>query len=92
MTEGFRQQTGEVPTFWLDDDGRHVVWEHDCRIDWMRDGSDVTLLRTEPWPLPINEQTGWVVRSTDPLTVTPSILCTGCGTHGFITDGQWVGC
>ena len=23
------------------------------------------------------------------LTVTPSILCTDCGTHGFITDGRW---
>ena len=22
--------------------------------------------------------------------VIPSILCPDCGTHGFITDGQWV--
>lgn len=23
-------------------------------------------------------------------TVTPSILCPDCGTHGFITDGRWI--
>jgi hypothetical protein len=22
-------------------------------------------------------------------TVTPSILCPDCGTHGFVTDGRW---
>lgn len=26
----------------------------------------------------------------DPLTIQPSILCSDCGTHGFVTDGQWV--
>ena len=25
----------------------------------------------------------------DPLTITPSILCPDCGTHGFITEGRW---
>lgn len=25
----------------------------------------------------------------DVPTVTPSILCPDCGTHGFITDGRW---
>lgn len=24
------------------------------------------------------------------LTVTPSVLCSDCGTHGFITNGRWV--
>lgn len=24
-----------------------------------------------------------------PVTVTPSILCSDCGTHGFVRDGQW---
>lgn len=26
------------------------------------------------------------------ITVTPSILCPDCGTHGFITDGAWRSC
>jgi hypothetical protein len=32
----------------------------------------------------------WTVVTKDPLTVTPSIHNTGCGCHGFITDGKWV--
>lgn len=29
------------------------------------------------------------VTSEDPLTVTPSLLCIECKTHGFIRDGRW---
>jgi hypothetical protein len=32
---------------------------------------------------------GHTITSTEPLTVTPSILCGECGLHGFITDGVW---
>lgn len=32
----------------------------------------------------------WTVVGWEPLTVTPSLLCTLCGDHGFITDGRWV--
>lgn len=31
----------------------------------------------------------WQVESLDPLTVSPSLLCTGCGHHGFICAGRW---
>ena len=30
----------------------------------------------------------WQVQSWEPLTITPSVLCS-CGWHGFITDGKW---
>ncbi len=33
---------------------------------------------------------GWKLISTDPVTVTPSLLCRRCGDHGFIRDGRWV--
>lgn len=33
---------------------------------------------------------GHVIVSRSPLTITPSILCSDCGTHGFITKGRWV--
>jgi hypothetical protein len=89
VSAGFQQQTGEPPTFGIDEDGQHIWWSHDCQVDWFGDNSDVTLMRTEPQSLPINT-TGWTVQSINPLTVTPSILCTGCHTHGFITDGKWV--
>lgn len=32
----------------------------------------------------------WTVDSPNPLTVSPSLLCTACGDHGFIRQGQWV--
>jgi hypothetical protein len=33
---------------------------------------------------------GWKVESFEPLTLSPSLLCTVCGDHGFIRDGKWV--
>jgi hypothetical protein len=34
------------------------------------------------------DRTVWCVESWDPLTVSPSILCS-CGDHGFIRNGRW---
>lgn len=31
----------------------------------------------------------WQVESLDPLTISPSILCSECGSHGFIRNGRW---
>ena len=33
---------------------------------------------------------GHFIQQREPLTITPSILCPDCGTHGFITNGRWV--
>lgn len=32
------------------------------------------------------------VRSDDPVDVSPSILCSDCGTHGYVRDGAWEAC
>lgn len=32
----------------------------------------------------------WTVNSLDPLDLSPSLLCRGCGHHGFIRQGRWV--
>ena len=32
---------------------------------------------------------GWKLESADPVTVSPSLLCS-CGDHGFIREGKWV--
>lgn len=32
----------------------------------------------------------WTVESYDPLTLSPSLLCTVCGHHGYIREGKWV--
>lgn len=31
----------------------------------------------------------WELESLDPLTISPSILCS-CGHHGYIRSGRWV--
>lgn len=75
--------TTEIPTFELDDDGVHVHVRHQCT-------------RPTSWPpveatLPIGPE-GWTTVQADPLTVTPSVHCTECGLHGFITNGAWAAC
>jgi hypothetical protein len=32
----------------------------------------------------------WCVVQREPLTLTPSIKCRACGSHGHIVDGMWV--
>ncbi len=35
---------------------------------------------------------GWTIVSEDPLTLSPSLLCTICKTHGYIRNGRWDPC
>lgn len=37
----------------------------------------------------ITKQAVWQVESWEPLTISPSVLCS-CGDHGFIREGKWV--
>lgn len=32
----------------------------------------------------------WTVESWEPLTLSPSLLSTCCGDHGFIRNGRWI--
>lgn len=36
-----------------------------------------------------NRPNVWQVESWDPLTISPSVLCS-CGDHGFIRQGRWL--
>lgn len=38
-----------------------------------------------------NRTNRWTVESWDPLTLSPSVLCS-CGDHGFIRGGRWISC
>jgi hypothetical protein len=78
------------PTFRMGEDGCHVWWMHDCMT--YLGGDDPTTLTPHraKTRLPIKDN-GWQVQQVEPLTVTPSILCGRCQTHGFITNGAWVG-
>jgi hypothetical protein len=32
----------------------------------------------------------WTIESEEPLTLSPSLLCTACGDHGWVRGGVWV--
>lgn len=66
---------------WEVDSDRHITWWHSCSG---HPGFDEV-----PCGIPIRDG-GWTVTCWEPLTVTPSLLCRDCGTHGFITAGAWV--
>ncbi len=40
----------------------------------------------------VPDRAKWQVESMDPLTLSPSLLCTLCGSHGYIREGRWVAC
>jgi hypothetical protein len=60
-------------------DGR-VAFQHTC------DRAERGVIRCAPF-LRIGD--GHTVVSRYPLTIIPSLLCPDCGTHGFVTDGNW---
>ena len=84
-----------TPEVRLDEDGRHVWWCHECTVartvvvDWDPDDPSTWDYWHETM-LPLNDERGWRVESTDPLTIIPSILCGSCGTHGFWRNGGWI--
>lgn len=59
-----------------------LAWHHK-RPD---NGEDCTALGWVHWHGP----NGWTLVSREPLTLSPSLLCTVCGAHGFIRDGRWL--
>lgn len=44
---------------------------------------------TAPEPLRGDNTQTWHVESSEPLTLSPSLLCRGCGDHGFVREGRW---
>ncbi len=66
------------PTAAMSPDGEHFEWTHVCANN-----------RLDTVTMPHSGGT-WRVVQAEPLTVVPSIHCTACGTHGWITDGRWV--
>ena len=69
-----------ITPHWEVDSDRHITWWHACTG---HPGFDEV-----PAGIPIGDD-GWAVTCWEPLSVWPSLLCQGCGTHGWITNGQW---
>ncbi len=43
----------------------------------------------EGWVNPSTHQITYATMETPP-TITPSLDCSICGRHGFVTDGKWI--
>lgn len=57
-------------------------WHHNQRDEWCAGWVPFA-------GAPTRAGTSWDTLSLDPLTLSPSLLCS-CGSHGFIRDGAWV--
>ena len=89
----------KIPTAWLDEDGEHFWFLHECSDvakDWSEKGHPLDPDSAAFFQngrnarmLPLGPE-GWTVTSKDPLTISPSIACGSCTTHGFVRDGQWI--
>lgn len=62
-----------------------VDWDHGCT----NPAEDYIPLRTGPATGPWSAA-AWLVEQAEPLTISPSLLCTACKRHGFIRNGLWV--
>lgn len=79
--------TGGEPTFALDADGSFVWWYHDCTLFLGENGAPIPMRAHGRLPI---SPAGWALLSSEPLTLSPSILCYRCQTHGYIRDGAWM--
>ena len=71
----------------ISQDGRLVAFidEHiDQRTGFDCAGGLVTLRNS-----PGQNRPTWTMFSEEPVTLSPSLLCTQCGAHGFVRDGKW---
>ena len=92
-----------TPTCWLDEDGEHFWFEHECAdvaARWAANGHPLEPDTAAHFQAGANKRqltldtmlpnTGWHVDQKDPLTISPSILCSECKAHGFFREGKWV--
>lgn len=87
------------PRCYLDDDGEHFWFDHECAdvaAEWAAAGHPLTEEGAAHFQSARNHTmlptgpSNWQIVSNDPLTISPSILCGQCGVHGFFREGKWV--
>lgn len=84
-------------TVWLDDDHAFTWTYKDGKrhggLHWHRKPSSSDAVTATPgWCVGgiVFGGDGWTLENEAPLTVSPSLLCRSCGSHGFIRSGKWV--
>lgn len=60
-------------------------WDHGCT----NPAEDFIPLRSGPAMGPFSAA-AWLIEQAEPLTISPSLLCTACQRHGWIKNGVWV--
>lgn len=62
-------------------------WQHGCTV-----GCDDFVPLRRGAPTGPFSAAAWEIHSEEPLTISPSLLCTvpSCKRHGFIREGRWV--
>lgn len=78
-----RLELGDDLAVYVDDDGT-LRFEHLCSRD-KRLADPGPPIRIAPAFGAAHVIQGPMER----LTITPSVLCSDCGTHGFVTEGVW---
>jgi hypothetical protein len=68
---------------------RHFVDEHP-RSDGTGPCSGAGRVLNPGQARPDDGRAYWTIESEEPLTLSPSLLCTACGDHGWVRDGRWM--
>lgn len=72
-----------------DDPHAGAIVDHAKPIGGECEGGFVTF-DSAPAPVLADGRPTWHIESWEPLTMSPSLLCSACGDHGFIREGRWV--
>lgn len=72
----------------------HGTWAflfvHPCDDDPELSATPGICVGTVPTCAQHGARSVWTIEIDEPLTLSPSILCTQHGTHGFVRGGKWV--
>jgi hypothetical protein len=82
-------EVGESHAVQILEDGK-ILWEHDTPP-----GYRTSLFFVKRHMVSSSEGATWKVDQAEPLSLSPSLNCDvalgGCGVHGFIRNGKWMG-
>jgi hypothetical protein len=67
-----------------------LIHHHRSPEGFVCDGGSVLFDVPENEFVPAEQK--WQLTSLHPLTLSPSLLCSRCGDHGYIKSGRWEKC
>lgn len=76
-------------TSWADHDKVGLIWNH-LKPDGTACFGSGLLFDLPGVRQAFPERALWTVEQWEPLIISPSLLCRGCGLHGWIRSDLWV--